>query len=59
VDLGINFGHGLYQSEVEYLIENEFAIHVDDILLRRSKLGLRFNQEQKNALDAWLKEFFS
>lgn len=57
-DLGINFGHGLYQAEVEYLIENEFVLKVDDILLRRTKLGLRFNQAEKDALDAWLKEYF-
>ena len=37
-ELGQNFGHGLYQSEVEYLIENEFVLKVDDILLRRTKM---------------------
>jgi len=53
-DLGLHFGHGLYQKEVEYLIEHEFAYYVDDLLLRRSKLGLVFNAEQKETLKHWL-----
>ena len=57
-ELGIYFGHGLYQKEVEYLIENEFVLKVDDILLRRTKLGLKFNQTEKEALGTWLKGYF-
>lgn len=57
-DLGINFGCGLYQREVEHLIKNEFVLKVDDILLRRTKLGLRFSKEQRDVLDAWLKMYF-
>ena len=57
-DLGVHFGHGLYQCEVEYLIQHEWAIEVDDILLRRTKLGLFFNQEQKDKLGNWLKQYF-
>ncbi len=53
-ELGIHFGHGLYQKEVEYVIENEFAIKADDILLRRTKLGLRFSLEEKEALQKWM-----
>jgi len=37
------------------LIENEFVLKVDDILLRRTKLGLKFDAEQKHHLDSWLK----
>jgi glycerol-3-phosphate dehydrogenase len=40
-DLGENFGGGLYEREVTYLIENEWAETVEDILWRRSKKGLR------------------
>ena len=40
-DLGVNFGGGLYEREVTYLIENEWAETIDDILWRRSKKGLR------------------
>lgn len=42
-DLGEDFGHGLTSAEVEYLITHEWARSTDDILWRRSKLGLRFD----------------
>ena len=57
-ELGIHFGHGLYQKEVEHLIANEFALHVDDILLRRTKLGLKFTSAEKEALNTWLHDYF-
>ncbi|AWB65936.1 glycerol-3-phosphate dehydrogenase [Saccharobesus litoralis] len=48
--LGMDFGHGLYQAEVDYLLDTEFAKTLDDILWRRSKLGLRLEVAQRNAL---------
>jgi glycerol-3-phosphate dehydrogenase len=41
-DLGENFAAGLYQKEVEYLIQHEWARSSEDILWRRTKLGLFF-----------------
>ncbi|MGJ7095801.1 glycerol-3-phosphate dehydrogenase [Vibrio hannami] len=58
-DLGQDFGHGLYQAEVDYLIEREWAISAEDILWRRSKLGLEFTQEQAATLTHYLNEKFS
>ncbi len=49
-DMGKHFGAELYQCEVEYLIDNEWAICSDDILWRRSKLGLKINEKQKEVL---------
>lgn len=49
-DLGVSFGHGLFQLEVDYLIDSEWARSADDILWRRSKLGLLFNKEQSATL---------
>jgi glycerol-3-phosphate dehydrogenase len=49
-DLGIDFGHGLYAAEVDYLIDTEYARTADDILWRRSKLGLRFNDAECQTL---------
>lgn len=40
-DMGRHFGADLYGQEVHYLIQNEWAINADDVLWRRSKLGLR------------------
>jgi glycerol-3-phosphate dehydrogenase len=55
-DLGRHFGAGLYQREVEYLIENEWALSAQDILWRRSKLGLRMNDQEIADLASWLKD---
>ncbi|WP_102868877.1 glycerol-3-phosphate dehydrogenase [Pseudovibrio exalbescens] len=55
-DLGQHFGAGLYQVEVEWLRAREWALTVDDILWRRSKLGLKFSAEQKAALADYLAE---
>jgi glycerol-3-phosphate dehydrogenase len=53
-DLGRHFGAGLYEAEVRYLRDREFARTADDILWRRSKLGLRFTTSQKNALERYM-----
>ena len=39
-DLGLQFSDDLYQIEIDYLIEHEYAHQVDDIFWRRSKLGI-------------------
>ena len=39
-DLGTHYGGDLYEAEVRYLVEAEFARTAEDILWRRSKLGL-------------------
>ena len=49
-DLGQHFGHGLYQAEVDYLIHTEWARSAEDILWRRSKLGLRFTDAERTML---------
>ncbi len=49
-DLGRDFGAGLYEKEVAYLIEHEWAATVDDIIWRRSQLGLFLTLDQQQAL---------
>ena len=46
-DLGEYFGGNLYESEVRYLIEHEWAQQPDDILWRRTKAGLHMSPEQR------------
>ncbi len=53
-DMGQHFGAGLYQQEVEYLIEHEWAVDLEDIIWRRSKLGLQLTQVEKNTLENYL-----
>ncbi|MCG8491607.1 MAG: glycerol-3-phosphate dehydrogenase [Sneathiellales bacterium] len=55
-DLGQDFGAGLFEKEVLYLIENEWAKAADDIVWRRSKLGIRMTKDQIAALDKWMSE---
>jgi len=49
-DLGQDFGHGLSAAEVRYLMKHEWAETVDDVLWRRTKLGLKLSSRQKDAL---------
>ena len=53
-DLGTPFGHGLYEREVEHLIRNEWAVSADDILWRRTKLGLHMSEAERARLSEWL-----
>lgn len=53
-DLGKDFGYDLSEAEVKHLICHEFARSADDILWRRTKLGLHFTAEQTAVLQQWL-----
>ena len=53
-DLGTDFGHGLSEAEVCYLVTHEWAQCAADILWRRSKLGLHFTATEAAALDAFV-----
>ena len=55
--LGQCFGSDLYEAEVVYLMENEWALTAEDILWRRSKLGLYFCQAEIDALDLWMENY--
>ncbi len=52
--LGEDFGAGLYQREVDYLCRVEWAQTAEDILWRRTKLGLFLDAEQQAHLQARL-----
>jgi len=53
--LGRDFGFGLTEREVRWLMEKEWARSADDILWRRSKLGLRLGAEEAAALDDFIR----
>jgi glycerol-3-phosphate dehydrogenase len=55
-DLGRSFGASLTEAEARYLIDNEWALTADDILWRRSKLGLHMTPEQRSAFAAWMQD---
>lgn len=52
--LGEHFGGGLYQAEVDYLMRQEWAYNAEDILWRRTKLGLRLNTDQVARLQHYM-----
>ena len=53
-DLGPAFGPELTGAEVRYLMTREWARFPDDILWRRSKLGLTMKPEDRDALAAFM-----
>ena len=53
-DLGEDFGFGLSAREVDYLVAQEWAVSAQDVLWRRTKLGLRFAPGQVARLDAYM-----
>ena len=53
-DCGIHFGHGLTETEVRYLMTREWARSAEDILWRRTKLGLRFSAAEQDQLRAFI-----
>jgi glycerol-3-phosphate dehydrogenase len=52
--LGRDLGAGLSEREVEHLVAHEWARTAEDILWRRSKLGLAGGRTLREALEAWL-----
>lgn len=58
-DLGIKFSgaaQGVYQREIDYLIQHEMSVTEEDILWRRTKLGLYLNSEERLTLSHYLKQ---
>ena len=53
-ELGIDFGATLTEREVKWLKAEEFAQTAEDILWRRSKLGLRMSAAEVTALEHWM-----
>lgn len=54
-DLGRHFGADLYEVEIRYLMTQEWAVTADDVVWRRSKLGLKLSVQEIAALDAFMK----
>lgn len=53
--LGECFGKDLYACEVDYLIREEWARNAEDVIWRRSKLGLYLNEAQVARLEEYVK----
>ncbi|MFS0828271.1 glycerol-3-phosphate dehydrogenase [Pseudomonas phoenicis] len=53
-DLGLRMGAGLFAREVDYLCKHEWAVKAEDILWRRTKLGLVTTPAEQQALQDYL-----
>ncbi|UGA40028.1 hypothetical protein JOS77_12010 [Chromobacterium haemolyticum] len=52
--LGAELLPGLYEAELRYLADEEWATRSEDILWRRSKLKLHLPAHAAEVIDAWL-----
>jgi glycerol-3-phosphate dehydrogenase len=50
-DLGEAFGSGLTEAELRYLIKEEWVRDASDVLWRRSKLGLKLDQNAQAKIE--------
>jgi glycerol-3-phosphate dehydrogenase len=55
-DLGRDFGMGLTEAELDYLIDIEWARTASDVLFRRSKLGLHLTREAQQQVADWMEQ---
>jgi len=55
-DLGRHFGADLYEVEVQWLVEREWARHAEDVLWRRTKLGLKLTAAEAEGLEDYMRE---
>jgi glycerol-3-phosphate dehydrogenase len=54
-DLGRDFGAGLTEAELRHLAAKEWAMTAEDVVWRRTKLGLRLTAAQIDAVDAFMR----
>ena len=52
-DLGQDFGASLSEQELRWLMANEYVVMAEDVIWRRSKLGLRLGEAEKVKLEQW------
>ncbi|MDJ0643928.1 MAG: glycerol-3-phosphate dehydrogenase [Erythrobacter sp.] len=55
-DMGPHLGGDLYVRELEYLVDQEFVTSADDVLWRRSKLGLHLDESAQSRVRDWFAE---
>ncbi|NDZ16815.1 glycerol-3-phosphate dehydrogenase [Variovorax sp. WS11] len=55
-DMGLAVAPGLHERELRYLRDEEWACSGEDVLWRRSKLGLHFTAEERERVGAWMQQ---
>lgn len=55
-DLGSEIVPGLYEAELRYLMDEEWACEASDVVWRRTKLGLRLQADDLARLECWMSD---
>ena len=55
-DLGTDFGATLTEAELDYLCTHEFTRSAEDVLWRRTKLGLYLDAAQTEKIEHWMQQ---
>ena len=58
-DLGEHLGDNIYEVEISYLVNVEWALTVEDVLWRRSKLGLHISEDTQKNIKRVLKKILT
>jgi glycerol-3-phosphate dehydrogenase len=58
-DLGAEVAPGLFEIELRYLIEKTWARCAEDVLWRRTKLGLHLSAPEREQVALWFQRFSS
>jgi len=53
-ELGAEIAPGLHEAELQYLCRQEWATSADDVLWRRSKLGLHYSENERRSVTDWM-----
>ena len=53
-DLGVHYGDSVYEAEIQHMIKYEFVHTLDDILWRRSKMGLHVSEMTRTKISSAL-----
>lgn len=56
-DLGQLLGGDIYSKEIDYLIQHEFATTLEDIIWRRTKVGLHIDLQTKENIKDYISKF--
>lgn len=54
-ELGREIAPGLFEAELNYLIDQEWARSAADVLWRRTKLGLHYTPAERQAVEEWMR----
>lgn len=55
-DMGKHFGQDVYQCEIDYLLAHEYAYTAEDILWRRTKLGILLSQVEQALVNDYIEQ---